>query len=135
MYIHSIFWISLIIRKEGTQRISIYQWFYQGHDRCAWSKEGIIQPDQILLCQSDAVEGDIIEVDLPKFSCMLWNFRSDKKWFGYIENMKSLKSLVRGSKLVHWVFGRKFNHCYAFFQNKFTSSSMARSKNSQLWLR
>ena len=62
------------------------------------------------------VEVKLLEVNCLNLTCILCTLNGGNTCFSDIGNLELVKNIIRGSNLVHQMFGVKFHHCYAFFQ-------------------
>ena len=62
------------------------------------------------------LSGELLEVYHTNLTCMLVIFHGSNTCFSEIVNLDLLKNIIKGSKLVHRLFGEKLYHCYDFFQ-------------------
>ena len=62
------------------------------------------------------VSGDILELDRPNLTFILCTLHGGNTCLSDIVKLEFLKSLLRGSNLLHRIFGIKFHHFYSFFQ-------------------
>ena len=61
------------------------------------------------------VAGELLELDRTKLTCMLCTLNCGNTCFSDILKLEFSKNLIRGSKILLPVFGRKFYHCYEFY--------------------